>query len=138
MQLKVLIDTNFLLIPAIFNVDIFSEFERILPTYKLYILDKCVEELENITKTQRGKHLLAAKLALSLLQKYPIKTLKTEKHINRTKPLSKIPYVDDIILDFAVKNDYIVATQDKELKEKLKRQRIKTINLRQKKYLIIT
>ena len=94
--------------------------------------------MKNIIKTQKGKHSSAAKLALSLLKKYPIKTIKTEKHINRTKPLSKIPYVDDIILDFAVKGDYIVATQDKELKEKLKKQGIKTINLRQKKYLIIT
>ena len=137
MQTNVLLDTNFLLIPAVFNVDIFSEFERILPNYELFILDKCIKELEGIVGNQKGKHRSAAKIGLSLLKKYNVGIIKTEKHINRDKPLPTIHYVDDIILDLAVKNNYVVATQDKELKEKLKKQGVKIITLRQKKYLII-
>ena len=45
---KILLDTNFLLIPAAFNVDIFSEFNRIFPKNKLFILDKSIGELRNI------------------------------------------------------------------------------------------
>ena len=41
---KILLDTNFLLIPAAFNVDIFSEFNRIFPLNEIFILDKSLNE----------------------------------------------------------------------------------------------
>lgn len=137
MSTKVLLDTNFFLIPSLFNVDIFTEFQRILPPYHLFILDKSINELNNIINTQKGKNKQAAKMALSIIKKYKIKIIKTEKHINETKSTSTRYRVDDLIIDFAVKNDYIVATQDKEIKKKLKKQNKKIITLRQKKYLII-
>jgi rRNA-processing protein FCF1 len=46
--------------------------------------------------------------------------------------------VDELIVDFAIKGDYMVATQDKEIKAKLKKHNKESITLRQKKYLIIT
>ena len=43
---KIILDTNFLLIPAQFNVDIFSEIERICDfQYQLCIVDKTLSEL---------------------------------------------------------------------------------------------
>ena len=41
---KVIIDTNFLLIPEQFKVDIFTEFKNLLGDVKLYIIDKTVDE----------------------------------------------------------------------------------------------
>ena len=54
--MKILLDTNFTLIPAQFKVDIFSE----LANNKLYILDRTLEELKNIKNS---------KLTLSLIKK---------------------------------------------------------------------
>ena len=135
---KILLDTNFLLIPAAFNVDIFSEFNRIFPKNKLFILDKSIEELINIELKQKGKYKQEARLGLQMVKKYKISTIKTEKHINTYKSTSKILNVDDLIVDFALKEDYLIATQDKEIKAKIKKYNKKSIILKQKKYLIIT
>lgn len=134
---KILLDTNFLLIPGAFNVDIFSEFNRIFPINKLFLLDKSINELENIEVNQKGKYKQQAKMGLQMVKKYKISTIKTEKHINAYKSTSKIHSVDDLIVDFAIKGGYIVATQDKEIKAKLKKHNKEAITLRQKKYLII-
>lgn len=125
---KILIDTNFLLIPAQFKVDIFSEIERIcIFNYKLFILDKTIEELEGIVRNQKGKNKAAAKLALKLIAIKKITTLKTEKNI----------HTDTEIINTA-KKDFIVATQDQDLKRRLRDKNISMITLRQKKYLILT
>lgn len=121
---KILLDTNFLLIPSQFNIDIFTEIHRIMnENYKLFILDKTIEELKKIinSKTQKLKNKQAAKLALQLIKAKHIKILKTKT----------TDYVDDIL---AKKEDYIIATQDLNLKKRLK---TKIITLRQKKYLIL-
>ena len=124
---KVLIDTNFLLIPVQFKVDIFSEIERICDfDYKLYILDKTTEELESIIKTQKGKSKDAAKLALRLIVLKGINTIKTEKNV----------YADTAITNIAAKEGFIVATQDKGLKMRLKAKNVPIMTLRQKKYVI--
>lgn len=126
---KILLDTNFLLVPYQFKVDIFSEIDRIIiAKYEIIVLDKTVEELENIVKNQKGKDKEAAKFALKLIEnKKPI-MIKT----NNDKK------TDDIILDYAIKEDYLVATQDKDLKRKLINHGIEVIVLRKKKFLAIT
>ncbi len=134
---KILIDTNFLLIPAQFNVDIFSEFNKLLPKSELIIVDKTLQELKDMQKKVKGKHKLSTKLALSILKQFPIKVVKTAKHLNKDNSLHKIGLVDETILDFAIKNQCYVATQDHTLRKKLKENNINTIVLRQKKYLII-
>ena len=125
---KILLDTNFLLVPCQFKVDIFSEIDRIIiAKYEIIVLDKTVEELENIVKNQKGKDKEAAKFALKLIEnKKPI-MIKT----NNDKK------TDDIILDYAIKEDYLVATQDKDLKRKLINHGIEVIVLRKKKFLAI-
>ena len=125
------------MIPAAFNVDIFSEFNRLFPKNKLFILDRSIYELKNIELKQKGKYKQEARLGLQMVKKYKISTIKTEKHINTSKSTSTIP-VDDLIVNFALTGGYMVATQDKEIKVKLKKHNNKNITLRQKKYLIIT
>jgi len=87
---KILLDTNFLLIPHQFRVDIFTQIDRIVTfRYKLYILDKTLEELKKIVEEQKGKNKDAAKIALKLVAIKNIGIIKT-KGSGRT---------DDIILD---------------------------------------
>jgi len=121
---KIILDTNFLLIPAQFKVDIFSEIDRImLEKFQLYTLDKILDELTSIQKDtkQSQKNKKAAKLALQLIKAKKVSIIKT----NQDKP------VDDIIADL---KGYIIATQDINLKRRLK---TKIITLRAKKKLII-
>lgn len=124
---KIILDTNFLLIPAQFRVDIFSEIRRICDfTYKILILDKSIQELENIITKGKGKEKQEAKVTLELIKQKNIEILKTERSI----------YVDDYIVELAKKSNYIIATQDRALIQRLKLYKIKVISLRQKKYLI--
>ena len=123
----VLIDTNFLLIPAQFRVDIFSEIDRILVLpYELCIVDTTVDELEKIRNSDAsGKDKAAAGLALKLLASKKVHHLKTEKNLN----------TDELIVELAKQPDFIVATQDMALKRILKHNGVQMIVLRQKKYL---
>ena len=125
MRAKILLDTNFILIPAQFKVDIYTEIKRIMTVpYELYVLDKTLTELDVIIETSRGRNKASAKLAKAILEARKPKTLKTTSK----------DYVDKLILGLT---GYIVATQDRELRAELKRKGIKTIVLRQKKYLIL-
>ena len=125
---KILLDTNFLMICFQFRVDIFLEIERICNfNYKLYVLDKTMDELKNIAKEQKGKNKDAAKIALKLTSIKNIDVINTKSNKN----------TDGMILDIASKEGYIVATQDKDLKRRLINQNATLIVLRQKKILAI-
>ena len=119
---RIILDTNFLMIPGSLGVDIFSEIRRIIDfSYKIVVLDGTIKELETISKEQKGAK-KAAKLGLCLLDRVEI--LKTEKN----------GLVDDLILDIVTEND-LVGTQDAALKRKLKAKGVDIIVLRKKKYL---
>lgn len=123
---RIILDTNFLLIPAQFKIDIFSEIDRICNfKYKIYVLDKTIDELKKIIKEQKGKHKRNASLALQLLKSKKVNIIKTKQDL----------LVDDILVKIAKKTDYI-ATQDIELKRRLKN-KCNLITMRQKKFLKI-
>ena len=116
----VIIDTNFLLAIGQFGIDVFSELERVCDfPYKVCVLDKTIDELNKVLNTG-GKNKAAAKLALSLV-KERVEVIKTSDG-----------YVDDILVQLA-DEDNIVATQDKELKNRIK---TRVITIKQKKYLV--
>ncbi len=118
---KILVDTNFLLVPFQFKVDIFKEIDRIIDEkYEVFIIDKTIDELEKLIKGGKEKERKAARMALQLIKKFNIKIINTQGD-----------NVDDIIVKLKDK-DTIVATMDKELKKRLKGD---VIVLRQKKYL---
>ncbi|MBD3164514.1 hypothetical protein GF323_04890 [Candidatus Woesearchaeota archaeon] len=124
---KIILDTNFLLIPYTLKVDIFVEIDRIIQDrYEICIIDRTIAELDNIIEKQKGKEKQAAKFAKELIRKKKIREIKTEES-NQS--------VDEEILNLSEKEEIIVATQDKELKEKLKESGARVIILRQKSHL---
>ncbi|MBD3202704.1 hypothetical protein GF327_00285 [Candidatus Woesearchaeota archaeon] len=139
---KVILDTNFLLIPYVFKVDIFNEIKRLInDKYELLIMQGTIDELDNIIKRQKKKHKRAANMALDLIKKKRIKIINQElieidkqKSLNTRSNSKKVINVDKAILEIADKNT-IVATQDQKLKNKLRKKRIKLIVLRNKQYL---
>lgn len=111
---KIIIDTDFLLDCVKWKVDLFSEFEKTCDfQYELCVLDKTLEELE-------GKE--GSKLA----KEYAKKMITIKTAMDRP--------TDELIL---VMEPCYVATQDKDLKEKLKKAGFSLITIRQKKYLMI-
>jgi len=125
---KIIIDTNFLLIPYQFKVDIFSEIKRICDfKYRLCIIDKTLEEMKKIIATQKEKHRRAAVLGVMLLGQKNVYKIRAKKGKS----------VDESILEIACKDKkgYVVATQDAELKRKLKEKGISLIVLKGKSHL---
>ena len=124
---KILLDTNFLMICKQFKVDIFTQIDKISAfNYGLFVLDKSVAELKKIVDEQKGKDRDAAKIALKLIAIKNIRVIKT-KGSKKT---------DDVILEMASGNDFIVATQDKELKARLRQKNVALMILRQKKMVV--
>ncbi len=121
--MKVFLDTNFLMIPVKFGVDIFSELDRVVEgKYDLVTVEPVISELRKISQG-KGKDAKAAKVALELVKKKRIKVLKCEGS------------ADSCLLRMSA-NSY-VATLDIELKRKLLKLGRKVIYLRAKKYLAV-
>jgi len=124
---KIILDTNFLLIPIQFNVDIFAELDRINPNNaEICVLDLTMQELNKIKETGNTQDKTAAKVATGLIK---------QKHLKVVRSSFKNS-VDDTIVETAQKGDF-VATQDKGLKQKLKAKKIGIITLKDKSHLII-
>lgn len=123
---KIILDTSFLVSCAEFKVDLFSEFERICDfSFELFIVDKSLVELDFIEK-KGGKSKAFVNIVKLFLQK-GIKTIKSNSQKS----------VDDLIIETVDKESCAVATQDAELKRRLKQKQIPVITIRQKKYLIL-
>ncbi len=124
MKRIIIVDTNFLMVPYQFKVDIFSEFDRICNfNYKMLVFEQSIDELNKIIKNQSGKHKKAAEFALRLIKLKNISVSKSEQKD-----------VDALILN-SIGKDTVVATQDRELKKELLKKGASVIILRQKKYL---
>src|SRR3989344_5196074 len=105
----ILIDTNFLIECAKHRIDIHSELTRILDTtFEVAVLDRTLEELDTVAA--RGKQEGAlAKLA---------RTILLTQHVSIA--MTSGGHTDKLLIDRADEN-HIVATMDRELKQKLKK-----------------
>ncbi len=120
--MKFLLDTSFLISALRFKVDILSELMK-FGKPELYTLRSVVSELAKISSSS-GKSGKNALLALSFVNK----KVKIIEDVNRTN-------TDESIINIAKDKEFIVCTQDSELKKKLKRIGVSIITIRQKKYL---
>lgn len=128
----VLLDTNFLLIPAQFGVDVFAELQRLCDfNYEVAVLAATVDELQGIigNKAASAKDRRAAKLGLQLLKAKGVSVVKPDRKVFKS--------ADKAILDFAMqgKGSVVVATQDRLLREKLRSAGVAVVVLREKQYL---
>lgn len=124
---KIILDTNFLLIPVVFKVDIFEEIQRIcFFQYELCIVEGTIRELERLVETENQKDRMAAKVALSLIESKNIIKL----------PMEGYYHVDKSLINWGSKGA-IIATQDKDLKRELKFLGVVRIVLRNKRHLIL-
>lgn len=129
---KVLLDTNFLMIPGQFRVDIFSELSRIFVNPELFTLDLNIREIEEILKQGSSREKKAAKIALALVKRKSVSIIKTKSFLNRIEN----PRDTDSFIVECSKDGYAVATQDQELKRRLASS-VPRIVLRKKKFLAL-
>ncbi len=121
---RVLLDTNILMLLAE-RVDVFSEIEELLETKpEYYVLRQVIGELERIAREGSFRERKAAQLALRVIEK-KCRVLD----IDRPSGWS----VDDLILYVAVKEGFIVATSDKELRRRLREKGVPDIYFRWEK-----
>lgn len=128
-KVNVYLDTNFLLIPGRFKIDIFTGIEQVVPrSVEFIVLTSTLRELEKIIESPSTKltDRSAAKLALILIKQKSLKMIQG----------SAKGSVDEILLDM-VREDDFVATQDRELKRLLREKGVTVLVLREKKRIVI-
>jgi rRNA-processing protein FCF1 len=124
--IKVIIDSNFLLIPGVFKIDIFEALSNLLnQSYTPILLSSTQHELETIAYKGPAKLSKQAQLALKLAQKCQVFTV--DKNLDETN--------DDVILQMAAQWKSPVATNDRALRKRLRDINIPVIYMRQKSSL---
>jgi rRNA-processing protein FCF1 len=123
MVLNVIFDSNFLMDAPRFRVDALREIESHLGrNVRPILLSPVLEELENIARCQKPKDVKAAKLAMQIARSFVFEDVER-------KPGES---VDDVIFKVAKERGWIVATNDKRLRLRLKNNSVPVIYLRQR------
>ena len=126
MPVKILCDTNFLLIPIRFGVDIFQESEKTLnDVTTFYVSSRVLDEIRILKKKARPtieKELMfAEKIAERCIFVYD----------------DSCSLVDDSLISLANKMGMVLGTTDSILRKKARLEGIKELYLRQRRYLIL-
>ena len=123
---KILFDTNFLMIPLRFGVDVFEEAERVLnnlPEY--YVTGSVLREIELLKQGASPSFAKELSFAEKIAERCSV--LDVEAREKET--------VDESILRTAVEKRLIVGTTDAELRRRLREAGVKVLILRQRRYL---
>ena len=125
LPVKVILDSNFLMAPFQFHVDVFEELEYLLQKKIDFIVPSAVKlELTSIS-SRGGEGAAEASLALQLASRCRVVDVNL-------KPQET---VDDAIVKAAQKLGAVVATNDIELKKRLRDINIPVVYLREKSKL---
>jgi len=122
---RILLDTNFLIDLAKFKIDAEELSVILTEPYRLFMFSSAVTELKKIAEG-RGSSSKFAKIALEMIRLEGIGIVKVKEKDT-----------DKAVLNLA-NEDTIIATNDRELRKKLKNLGIKTIYLRSKKHLAMS
>jgi len=120
----VILDSSTILMPFEFQVDLEDELTELVGKYHIIIPRPIYDELEFLSKHGKGKKRINAKASLKLIKKYDIVDVDEKMG-------------DDSVFLLARQTKGIVVTNDKELKNRLKKISISVIFLRAKKKLVI-
>jgi len=125
---KVLLDSNALFVPLQFKIDIFTDIERLLNrNFELILLSPVKHELEVLAEKGSPKMRRSASYALKLAEKCKYLEVST----------SASAPTDDIIVKIAKERGFLVFTNDRQLKKRLRDISVPVIYVRQKSRLEI-
>lgn len=112
MAKKIMLDTNFLVAPFQLSIDLFQELERIYPAHEVYTLEDAIQEARSI---QEGKY---KALVEKLIETQNIEVLETkDEETSSSRTVEGKGKVDDLLVDIC--DEFVVATNDRELKDRL-------------------
>ncbi|MFH0884475.1 MAG: nucleotide-binding protein [Candidatus Micrarchaeota archaeon] len=121
----IIIDTNFLLIPFRFRIDILRELDYLVEASHRYVISsRTIMELKKIGK-KVGKDGMAARLAIKLV----------EANSSRIDIIENEDHVDDWIAQYSKANRAIVCTNDSGLRRRLRALDIKVVTMKSKSKL---
>jgi len=124
--LKVILDSNFLLVPSQFKLDIFEGLTSLLnQSYEPILLSTTLHELQRMASEGAPKLRKQTQVALKLAEKCRLVNVQ-----RRTKETN-----DDVIIRVALQQKCTVATNDSALRRRLRDISIPVIYLRQKSRL---
>ncbi|HDN51129.1 MAG TPA: hypothetical protein ENG06_05070 [Thermoplasmatales archaeon] len=113
----VILDTNALMMPYQFGINIERELSRLLGVCRIIVPTAVVEEVEKLSQ-QDGEVGRAATLGLSIIKKRGFRLMECAHK------------GDDGVIEAALKVDGAIVTNDKELKQKAKELELSVIYLR--------
>ena len=126
--LTVVLDTNFLLIPIRFGVDVRAELGRVVEaSFVLTVTPAVIEELRRLENKVKAAEAKDIRFALDFASQ-----MKVIDDI-----LAEGEEVDDQLLRLAVERGYIVATTDAGLRRRLREKGLPVVFLRQGRHLSI-
>ncbi|MDY6762015.1 MAG: hypothetical protein SVY41_03125 [Candidatus Nanohaloarchaea archaeon] len=117
MNRKILLDANFLVLPFQHNVDIFAELERLLGDVEVYTLNRTYNEARDL---EDGKY------------RQRVEQLVEQKDVTVLSMEADSP-VDTLLVELA--GEYVVCTNDRELRQRLDADNLPHVYLRQRSYL---
>ena len=123
---QVILDTNFLAVPAQFGVDIFSEIERVLERrVEFVLLESTVREIDLKGGLGAGKtDAKVFRIAKDLIQRCTV--------VKVPEASTAMP-VDDQLLEYAISVKGALATNDRELRMRARKRKVPVLLLRGKK-----
>ncbi|HOX35652.1 MAG TPA: nucleotide-binding protein [Methanoregulaceae archaeon] len=122
--MKVLIDTNALMMPAQFRIDLFGELQYLLGSFTPLVLEEGIRELRGLS-SGFGRDGAAARCGLALAEKCT--TVRPECPVRGG--------ADAQIIAFAAETGCHVVTNDRRLREELLARGIGVISMRKQKRL---
>jgi rRNA-processing protein FCF1 len=126
LPIKLILDANFLFIPSKFRIDVFEELANLVnQRFEPILLSITFQELQTMAEKGSPSIQKQASLALNLAQK--CRQIQVERKTGETN--------DDVILRIAVEWNSPVATNDQELRKRLRAKNIPVIFLRGKSRL---
>ena len=121
--MKVLLDTNALLMPAQFGIDLYDELMNLFGDFEPVTLEEVVGELRGLTRG-RGRDAAAARVGLALALRSTI-----------VPSGSAADRVDDRVIEYARRERCTVVTNDRELRNALLREEIDVVSMRRQRTL---
>lgn len=129
---KVLLDTNFLLLPFQRRIDIFEEIPRLLGRNVIFIiLPQVQKELEWLHENGTAKEKRAVSNSFRFIDQYC-------QRLTAVPPTIQNLNADSALLEYAKTESALVATNDADLRRKLAKQGSRAIFLRKLAILALT
>jgi rRNA-processing protein FCF1 len=123
---KILCDTNFLLVPLRFGVDIFTETDNDLNDItSFYVSSRVLDEINLLRKDAKPS-----------LEKELLFAIKMAELCSVIEDHSEL-LVDDSLIQLAKIHSMVLGTTDSELRKKARLEGVKVIYLRQRRYLLL-